>query len=1069
MRQFTLSYLLLAAPLLSGQEKAPIDFNDHVQPILSEYCYHCHGPDGSTRLPSADKGGQPLRLDREADAFEEREDLGEPVILKGDPENSELILRLLSEDKSEVMPPPKAHKVMKKEEIEILKQWIAEGAPYEEHWSFIAPVRPALPDLSSAESKWVKNPIDAFVAARHKSQGLTANPREEDSRLLRRLSLDLTGLAPTPEQLANWQGDSTAAIESLLGTNDYAEHFGRHWLDAARYADTHGIHIDNYRAIWPYREWVLDAFRKNMPFDQFTREQIAGDLMPNRTTEQVIASGFNRCLATTGEGGAIEEEWDAIYAQERVDTLSAVWLGLSTGCAACHDHKFDPITQKDNFALGAFFRNTSMRALDRNEANHPPSIFVSALADREKWKLYEAGIPVKKKELTERVKTSEADFIAWVEQLRKEGAPASKVPEKSGEDSLDKGLTFHLPLDQNGPKVNGAVAGESQSWEAPERKFHDGPLGPATIVNDSTLSLGNVGAINAKGASSYGMLFYTDGTATGPIISKMDAKSDYRGWDFFMADGRLVGHLVDKWTEKAHRITTKAVIEPKKWHHVMVTYDSQKTTTEQVKMYLDGALVAADTSPNTVGDDFTTQQPLRLGMRSRGGQLSGATVAIQDFRIYDRVLADSEIQALADLVKFVPLELAATTPLEQLSQPQRNALKTYYLRTHDQPYLTLQKELAEMEHEVNEMRKRGSITLVMDDRKDQEAFAHILTRGDYRQKAEKVIPAVPEVLPSIEEGVRPDRLALANWLVSPENPLPARVTVNRMWYYFFGIGLVETTEDFGIMGARPSHPQLLDWLAVEFMESGWDMQHLIRLIVSSATYQQSGRSTPEQLEKDPDNRYLSRGPRYRLDAEQIRDLALNASGLLVKKFGGPSVKPYHPKGVWSAVAMDQSNTRFYKEDTGDSLYRRSLYTFWKRTAPPASMAIFDAPSRESFCVRRGLTNTPLQAFVLMNDPQFVEASRHLAQRALMAESEFTERVNFIYEALLARKATPKELAILQESLQPIEAGFHEAPARATELLSVGASKPEPTLNPSEFAAWTVLASQVLNLDETITK
>ncbi|WP_411846836.1 DUF1553 domain-containing protein [Roseibacillus persicicus] len=1066
MRLFTLPLVLLITPTLSGQEKAPIDFNDQVQPILSEYCYHCHGPDSSTRLPNADKGGQPLRLDREADAFEVREDLGEPVILKGDPENSELILRLISDDKTEIMPPPKAHKTMKEEEIEILKQWVAEGAPYEEHWSFIAPSRPALPEVNTESREWSQNPIDTFIAAEHEKRGLTANPREEDARLLRRLSLDLSGLPPTPEQLDNWKNDPNAAVESLLGTDEYAEHFGRHWLDAARYADTHGIHIDNYRAIWPYRDWVIDAFRKNMPFDQFTREQIAGDMMPNPTTEQMIASGFNRCLATTGEGGAIAEEWEAIYAQERVDTLSAVWLGLSTGCAACHDHKFDPITQVDNFSLTAFFRNTTMAALDKNNAEHPPNLFVTALEDRGRWEEVQAAYQAKKKEAEDRLTSVESDFASWAEQLRAEGPAADEVAAKV---DSSQGLIFNLPLDAKGPTIDGLVQGQMKNWPAPNRKFVDGPLGPATWVNDSGVSLGDVGGMDAKGQFSYGMLIYTEGKANGPVIAKMDEQRKFRGWDFWMQDGRLASHLIDEWTNKAHKIVSKEVLEPKKWHHVMVTYDGSQKPGSRVKMYLNGKLTASSTSPNSAADSFVTGQPLRLGARSHGQKLSGGQAAIQDFRIYDRILPEAELQQLAELVDYVPLEVAATVPLDKMTERQRRTLKTYFLTNHDEPYQTLQRELAELEKEMARIRARGSVTLVMDDRKDQEAYAHVLTRGDYRQKAQKVPAAVPEILPQLPSGVRADRLALADWLVSPENPLPARVTVNRLWYYFFGTGIVETTEDFGIMGARPSHPQLLDWLAVEFVESGWDLQHMIRLIVSSATYQQSGRTTPEQLESDPDNRYLSRGPRYRLDAEQIRDLALSASGLLVKKFGGPSVKPYQPKGVWSAVAMNQSNTRYYKEDSGEALYRRSLYTFWKRTAPPASMDLFDAPSRETFCVRRSRTNTPLQAFVLMNDPQFVEASRRLAENAMKEETDFEGRVRFIYKSLLAREAGEKELVILKESFQPIEAGFQQDPARASELIGVGASKADPNLNPSELATWTVLASQVLNLDETITK
>ncbi|MBK1832993.1 DUF1553 domain-containing protein [Roseibacillus ishigakijimensis] len=1039
-----------------------IDFNDHVQPILSEYCYHCHGPDSSTRAPKS----EPLRLDREEDAFVAREDSGQPVIIKGDAGNSELMRRILTEDTSEIMPPPKAHKVMKEEEIAILKQWIDEGAPYEEHWAFIPPERPDLPALTGAAGEWVRNGIDAFVAEAHHEQGLSASPREEDSRLLRRLSLDLTGLPPTPEQLARWQGNVGQATDELLGTPEYAEHFGRHWLDAVRYGDTHGIHIDNYRSIWPYRDWVFEAFRQNMPYDQFTREQVAGDLLPNATLEQKVASGYNRCLPTTGEGGAIAEEFEAIYAQDRVDTTAAVWLGLTTGCAACHDHKFDPISQKDNYALTAFFRNSTMSAMDRNSAEHPPNLFVPALDDRERWAEIGDRIAAQKKKVKERAAAAEGDFVAWAESLRAAGPEKVDRPATG---NLDQGLAFHLPLSGDAGEVAGRIAGQERSWTAPHRKFLEGPLGPATVANDAGISISDEIKLDANGQFSMGLLIYHEGRPDGPVIAKMDGQAAYRGWDFWMEQGRLGSHLIESWSGKAHKIMLNKPLAEKTWHHVVVTYDGTRPSHERVSIFVNGKREAANTNPNTSAETFATSKPLMLGARSGGSKLSGGKVAIQDFRIYDRVLTENDLAELTGLLNFVPLEIAATTPLAELPQAQRDSLKRYFLTEEDELYQAANKELRELENEKAVMKSRGGISLVMDDRKDQEAFAHILTRGDYRQKAEKLAPDVPDWLPPLEEGVRPDRLALANWLVDPANPLPARVTVNRVWYYFFGRGLVETTEDFGVMGARPTHPKLLDWLAVEFVESGWDFHHLLRLIVSSATYQQSGRITPELREADPDNLWLARGPRYRLDAEQIRDLALSASGLLVRKFGGPSVKPYQPTGVWSAVAMNESNTRFYKQDEGENLFRRSVYTFWKRTAPPASLDLFDAPSREMFCVRRDRTNTPLQALVLMNDPQFVEAARHLAEDALQGEKTFAERVDALFLALVARPASEREREILAETLAQVQQGFAAEPERAQELLSVGATDFAKDIPAPELASWTVLASQVLNLDETITK
>jgi mono/diheme cytochrome c family protein len=782
---------LAAAPASVGAAlPEAVTFNTHIQPILSENCYHCHGPDSGSR--KAD-----LRLDRAEFAFKPLQS-GQPAIIKGHAVTSEVVRRLRHKDPKEVMPPPATHKLISEREIALIEKWIEQGANYQEHWSLIPPLRPSVPTLP--DTTWPKNPIDNFILASLRKVALTPAPEAGKAVLLRRVTLDLTGLPPTPEDVDAFLADTRPdayeqAVDRLLGSAAYGEHQTRYWLDAARYADTHGIHIDNYRSIWPYRDWVIKAFNANQPFDQFTIEQLAGDLLPNPTLEQKIATGFHRCLPTTGEGGAIADEYLATYAKDRVETTSAVWLGLTTGCATCHDHKFDPISQKDFYQLSAFFRNNPMSALDGNSADHPPNL--------------------------------------------------------------------QLPAPEDAPR-------------------------------------------------------------------------------------------------------------------------------------------------------------------------------------------------LQELTHLLPAKQEALKEAEKLED---NAA----------PADALRRELAALQAERDAIHKRGAITLVMQEN-NEEPSAYILNRGDYTQKKDKVGADVPAVF-----GVRiakddpKNRLGLARWLVHPDHPLTARVTVNRFWQQVFGTGLVASAGDFGIMGERPVHPALLDWLAVEFRESGWNVKQLMKLLVTSASYRQSGVTTPAKLEQDPANRLLAHGPRQRLDGEMIRDQALFVSGLLVSKLGGPSVKPYQPDGVWESVAMKESNTSKYARDSGEALYRRSLYTFWKRSAPHPSLEAFGTPSRENCTVRRERTNTPLQALVTLNDIQFVEAARVLAERVLKQKPSDAERLDCLYRLVLARSPQPAELPVLNAALTDFRATFGYSADAAKKLITYGERPPDPALAVPELAAWTLIASQTLNLDEALNR
>ncbi len=1031
-----------------------VSFNEHVQPVLSEYCYHCHGPDAGTREPKS----APLRLDLESEAFALRED-GKPVIVKGKPGKSRLVQLIHEKDPEKIMPPPASHKTLAPEQIALLEKWIEQGAPYEAHWSFIPVKRPELPE---AGKTWAANPIDRFIADKLEGAGLEPNPPEDLSRFYRRLHLDLTGLPPSPEEtqafLEAAATDVQAAVESaadkLLAGSASAEHFARHWLDAARYADTHGIHIDNYRAIWPYRDWVVRAFQANMPWDQFTTEQIAGDMLPDPTLDQQVATGFSRCLATTGEGGAISEEYDAIYAKDRVETVSAIWLGLTTGCAACHDHKFDPVSTKEFYSLTAFFRNTPMSALDGNNAEHPPNVFVPLMEDRERWTKVGQEIGDTGRELAARREAARPDFESWVKN-------ASIAPPKE----IDSTLVLHLPLTEGEGPLRGLVEGQSREWAANLSRI-DAPLGKAPVVSDAPVDLGDLGSFSRGDRVTYGGFIRVEGTPTGAVVARMNPAQSFRGWDLYLQGGRPAAHVIDSWDKSANKIVAPDPLKPGQWHHVMVTFDGTISGHQASAIYVDGKRANAGPYPNTVGGNIETEVPLRLGSRHNNDSKLNGKVALQDFRFYRRLLSAEEIGALAQNSL---LQHIASIPPEQRTKEQVDALFNYFIANLDTPSRELQTKLDALKTEQQTLRQRGSVSLVMQEKKKEEAFAHVLTRGVYSDKGERVTPDTPAVLPPMAADGPKNRLGLARWLNDPANPLPARVTMNRTWYYFFGTGIVETNDDFGIMGARPSHPKLLDWLAAEFVESGWDYRHMLKLMVSSAAYRQSGAVSPDKLEKDPANRLISRGPRYRLDAEQLRDMALAAADLLSPKVGGPPVKPYQPEGIWEAVAMPQSNTKNYKQDTGESLYRRSLYTFWKRTAPHPAMEILNAPSREVFCVRRDRTNTPLQAFVTLNDPQFIEAARRLAENAVKAAPGAAERMDFITGRLISRKLGEAERKFAMETLDQALAAYKADPASAKALVSNGETKADPALDAPELAAWTLVASQLMNLDETLNK
>jgi hypothetical protein len=1037
----------LALPCGASAAGDTVSYNNQIGPILSEHCFHCHGPDSAARKPKK----HPLRLDREEFAYELRDD-GKPVMIKGDPGASELVRRITATN-DDVMPPAVEQKPLKPDEIALLKQWISQGGKYEKHWSLIPPVKPAVP---ADGAKWARNPVDNFVARKLAQNGLAPNPQAQNARLFRRLSFDLTGLPPSPRDVEEFvrSGSDKAyerAVDQMLASDASAEHFTRLWLDAVRYADTQGIHLDFARSIWPYRDWVINAYKANMPFDQFTVEQIAGDMLPGATKQQEIASGYNRLLETTSEGGAIPEEYAAIYAKDRVDTTTAVWLGLTAGCATCHDHKFDPITMKDFYSLTAFFRNNTSAILDGPNGNNAPYLFVPAKGDAAAWDKTEQAIINAEQSIALRKREAEPSFQQWLVRVKADpiSRPVSISP------ALD------LPLaESNGPCFGNSQGQKIQWIGGGERR--PGPLGPAPLVTGGAAVAMAAPVITRHGQASYGAFIYVEDNASGAVISRMNDADGFRGWDLFLSDGRPTAHIIDQYPEKALKITAKEQLKPGRWHHLMAVFDGQQSGAKALALFVDGIKADVNIDNNSLGTNIVADVPLRLGGRSgKDGSadvLSGGRVFLQDVRFYDKPLPPEDVARLA---------LAGLT--RDPARTNSAELKGAYLTGYDRPTQKLTAELAKLETAEDLLRQRGATTLVMQEKTDTKPIAHILLRGNYTTEGAEVAAATPAALPPMGQDEPRNRLGLARWIVSRQNPLVARVTVNRLWSQLFGTGIVETTEDFGVMGARPSNQELLDWLAVEFMDSGWNFRQTVKTMVTSSTYRQSEAVSPEKLEKDPQNKWLSRGPHLRLDAEEIRDQALDVSGLLVDKLGGPSVKPYQPEGVWEAVAMKESDTKIYKQDIGPSLYRRSLYTYWKRTAPPASMEILNAPSRETFCTRRERTDTPLQALVTLNDTQFIEASRQLAARAILSSDNFDSRLDNITKPLLARSFAPEERTVMHKMEQDFLKHYEDDWAKAQTLLAVGESKADQKIPPAEWAAWTLVASEILNLDESLTK
>jgi hypothetical protein len=1020
---------------------------------LSDNCFQCHGPDKAKRKAK-------LRLDTEEGAFADRD--GYQAIVPGNPGKSEVIRRITSEDDSERMPPAASARKLTGRQIELIRRWIEQGAKWQKHWAFLPPGRPIPPTLKNRA--WPRNPIDIFVLQRLEREGLAPSPEADRTTLIRRVTLDLTGLPPTPGEMDAFLTDHSPnayekVIDRLLQSPRYGERMAIRWLDAARYADTNGYQNDGERFMWRWRDWVIDAFNRNLPFDQFTIEQIAGDMLPNALLDQQIATGFNRNHRGNAEGGIIPEEYAVEYVVDRVDTTATVWLGLTMTCARCHDHKYDPIKQKEYYQVFAYFNNVPEHGKAVKYGNSPPMIKAPTREQQEKLE-----------DLKRQLKAAETAFVRLQPQLAADQAEWEKSVQAAPpiEWSLSGALIALYPLDGNTTEASGHQP--SARIQDGEPAYASGPQHQSAVFDGKRfVDAGNVGNFGFYDKFSLGAWILPRGDQGGIVLSRMTDTARAEGYSLVHSNGKLQVNLVKRWLDDALRVETAERLTPDCWHHVMATYDGSRVAAG-IKVYVDGKLMQLKVALDDLNQSFQTSEPLRIG--ADGGPENRFRGLIADVRVHNDVLSPDELAILATNDSIT--HITDITP-NRRTRGQALKIRQYFLENHAATSIRLaHDQVGALRQRKQQLLETIPTTMVMKEMPTPRN-TFVLIRGQYDKPGEKVTPGVPSSLCPLPSGVPRNRLGFARWLVQPSNPLTGRVTVNRYWQMYFGSGLVKTVDDFGVQGEWPTHPELLDWLAVEFAsgpsageegkEGGWDMKALQRLIVTSATYRQSSRITPTLLQKDPDNRLLARGPRLRLSAEMIRDQALMASGLLVERLGGPSVKPYQPKGLWRELADTD-----YVQSHGADLYRRSLYTFWKRTVAPPSMLTFDAAGREMCTVRETRTNTPLQALTLMNEITYVETARVLAERVMTQGGATPEdRLTLAFRLVTSRLPRAAERQILVQAMKDHRARFRSKPEEALKLIRTGEFPRNERLDAYELAAHMAVASLILNLDETITK
>ncbi len=1008
---------------------APPSFSRDILPILSDNCFQCHGPDAKAR--EAD-----LRLDHEESALRKEK----PVIVRGKSSDSELLKRIHSTDPDAVMPPPKSGRKLTPEQIELLKRWIDDGAKWGKHWAFEKPVRPEVPDLKSQISDLkfqIKNPIDAFVFSRLGKEKRSPSPEAAKETLLRRVTLDLTGLPPTLSELDAFMADQSAdaydkVVDRLLKSPRFGERMVWEWLDAARYADTNGYQGDPTRTMYFWRDWVIDALNNNMPFDQFTIEQLAGDLLPNPTQSQLIATGFHRNHMINGEGGRIAEESRIDYVQDRVETTGTVWMGLTFNCCRCHDHKFDPVTQKEYYQLSAYFNSIEESGANDAGGLANPVISLATPDVQAKVAAAKASEEAANKERNEaeaKVRESQAE---WEKDLRAspstiaEPTWAALIAEQA---ASEKGATL-TKLDDGAILVSGS-----------------NPATDVFTINVKT-KLANISGIRLEALPDES------------LVNKGPGRAD--NGNFVLTELKLVAAAQ------------------------AVPLEGLKATFEQPGFAITNAVDGKNDTGWAIASDFGKTQvavfDVKAPLNPKGEEVAltfrleflspHVSHVIGKFRL-------SVTNASATTLRGVPDKIRSLLAIEtdKRNEAQKKELAEFHLSSD--VTVAAARRKADDARKVREgVERSGPRTMVMRERA-QPRDTFVLIRGAYDKFGDKVSHGTPTILPPLPTEGPNNRLALARWLMSPDHPLTARVTVNRYWQTFFGTGLVKTAEDFGVQGDKASHPELLDWLACELREptvpqlnvanadekNAWNVKHLVRLIVTSATYRQSSMVAPGASERDPENRLLARGPRYRLPSWMIRDQALAVCGLLVEKQGGPPVKGYQPAGIWEEATFGAIR---YQQETGEALYRRSLYQFWRRIVGPT--IFFDVATRQSCQVKVARTNTPLQALVTLNDVTYVEAARSLAQQMLLGSgADDAARLTEAFRRCTCRSPKPQELALLTKRLQTVREAFSKDEAAAKKLIAVGDSKANEKLNPADLAAYTSVITLLLNLDETITK
>ncbi|MBI1248106.1 DUF1553 domain-containing protein [bacterium] len=1017
MRGAVLVAVALCAQAAQAEDASKVDFNRDIRHLLADRCYACHGPDEKHR-----EGG--VRFDLAESALA-KADSGETPIVPGKPDESELIARLISTDEDVRMPPPDSNKKLSAEEIELFRKWIEQGANFQTHWSFVVPEKKEAPSVDFPG--WDKTEIDHFLGARLKQEGLQPKTEANKRTLIRRVTFTLTGLPPTPEEVENFLKDDSAnayekVVDRLLASPHYGEHMARYWLDAARYGDTHGLHLDNYREMWMYRDWVIKAFNDNKPYDVFTTEQLAGDLLPNASWDQQVASGFNRCNVTTNEGGSIAAEVKMRNVNDRVVTTGTIFMGLTMECTRCHDHKYDPLKQKDFYSMYAFFNSIDGGAMDGNSKNHPPFVYSKQAIDEM------AELDGKIRQKQEEIKTT----LAKIEY--QDPGPEVDHPEIKAEEVV--WIEDSLPS-------KASPSGDYNWVGKPEPVFSGEKSSKRTVTgNDQVFFTGSDQPLSVfKGDVLFGYVYLDPKNPPKEIMFQWN-DGDWEQRAYWGQD------LIPYGTNNQSKHRLGDLPETGKWVRLEVPV-------EKVKLK-EGAKINGWAFTQFDGTVYWD----KAGIVTKHGvqpQFKSLT-AWSDFVAKHPELIIPENKQVAGILK---------KPADKRNEQDAQMLRDYFLEfVYTESQETMKKLRADLKSmtDKRESVKKDSPTTLVYKEAAKPVTANILERGEYDHPGEEVTRQVPSFLPPMTEEMPKDRLGLAMWLLDPNHPLTARVAVNRFWQQAFGVGLVKTSEDFGAQGSVPTHPQLLDNLAVEFRESGWDMKALMKRLVMTAAYRQSSDLSPELAKRDPENRLLARGPRFRLDAEMLRDQALAVGGLLVDEIGGPSVKPPQPDGLWKAVGYSGSNTVQFKPDQGhEKIHRRTLYTFIKRTALAPQMSTFDAPDRESCTVRRERTNTPLQALLLLNDPQYVEAAVSMAKRAMdEGGADPLSKIDFLTALAVLNPKNEVQRKELESLYYDSLSYFQQHPEDAGKLIG----KDE---TPAELAAWAIVCNTILNLDEVVTQ